>query len=101
MARRKKPRNQVVRAPKLPKSFQQVNPNAAGIDCGATEHYVAVPEDRDAQPVRKFGTFTADLVALANWLVQCEIDTVAMESTGVYWIPLFEMLTARGINCFV
>lgn len=101
MARRKKSRNQAVRAPKLPKSLEQVNLNAAGIDCGATEHYVAVPEDRDAQPVRKFGTFTSDLAALVNWLVQCGIDTVAMESTGVYWIPLFEMLVARGIQCFV
>jgi transposase len=101
MARRKKSRNRAVRAPKLPKSLEQVNLNAAGIDCGATEHYVAVPEDRDAQPVRKFGTFTSDLAALVDWLVQCGIDTVAMESTGVYWIPLFEMLEVRGIRCFV
>jgi transposase len=101
MARRKRSRNQAVRAPKLPKSLQQVNLNAAGIDCGATEHYVAVPEDRDAQPVRKFGTFTSDLVALVRWLVQCRIDTVAMESTGVYWIPLYEMLVARGIKCLI
>lgn len=101
MARRKKARNRAVRAPKLPKSLQQVNLNAAGVDCGATEHYVAVPEDRDSQPVRKFGTFTADLVALVNWLVQCGVDTVAMESTGVYWIPLYEMLDAHGIKCFV
>lgn len=101
MARRKISRNRPVDAPKLPKSLQRVNLNAAGIDCGATEHYVAVPEDRDARPVRKFGTFTADLIALVNWLVQCGVDTVAMESTGVYWIPLFEMLAARGMKCFV
>jgi transposase len=101
MARRKKSRNQVVRAPKLPKSLERVNLNAAGIDCGATEHYVAVPEDRDSQPVRKFGTFTVDLMALISWLVQCHINTVALESTGVYWIPLYEMLVKHGIECFV
>jgi transposase len=101
MARRKKSRNRPVKAPKLPASLQQVNLNAAGIDCGATEHHVAVPEDRDAQPVRKFGTFTADLITLCDWLQRCGIDTVAMESTGVYWIPLYEMLVARGVKCFV
>lgn len=85
-----------VPAPGLPKSLQQVNLNAAGIDCGATEHFVAVPEDRDPQPVRSFSTFTADLIALADWLEQCGIDTVAMESTGVYWIPVYELLEARG-----
>jgi transposase len=85
-------------APGLPKSLQQVNLNAAGIDCGASEHFVAVPEDRDPQPVRAFGTFTADLIALADWLEQCGIDTVAMESTGVYWIPLYELLEARGFT---
>jgi len=83
-------------APGLPKSLQQVHLNAAGIDCGATAHFVAVPEDRDLQPVRAFSTFTAHLIALADWLEQCGIDTVAMESTGVYWIPLYELLEARG-----
>jgi transposase len=77
---------------------QPFNPNAAGIDCGATEHFVAVPQDRDLEPVRSFRTFTADLYALADWLQQCRIDTVAMESTGVYWIPLFEILEARGFE---
>jgi transposase len=101
MARRKKPRNHPVKAPQLPASLQRVNLNAAGIDCGATEHYVAVPEDRDAEPVRKFGTFTADLHTLCNWLKRCGIDTVVMESTGVYWIPLYEVLVARGIKCSV
>ena len=72
--------------------------NAAGVDCGAAQHYVAVPQDRDAQPVRCFGTFTADLVALADWLKQCGITTVAMESTGVYWIALFDLLVARGFD---
>jgi transposase len=88
----------VVPAPGLPKSLQQVNLNAAGIDCGATEHFVAVPEDRDPQPVRAFSTFTADLIALADWLERCGSDTVAMESTGVYWIPLYELLEARGFT---
>lgn len=101
MARRKKSRNHAVPAPKLPRVLERINHNAAGIDCGADEHYVAVPDDRDASPVRKFGTFTSDLIALVNWLVQCGIDTVALESTGVYWIPLHDLIVERGIRCFV
>ena len=66
--------------------------NAAGIDLGARELYVAVPPDRDAEPVRRFGTFTEDLHRMAEWLRGCGITTVAMESTGVYWIPPFEIL---------
>ena len=80
---------------------QLVHPHAAGIDCGATQHFVAVPPDRDPQPVRAFRTFTADLHALADWLEQCGIDTVAMESTGVYWIALFEILEARGFKTYL
>jgi transposase len=72
-------------------------PNAAGIDVGSAQHYVAVPAQRCAQPVREFGCFTEDLIALADWLVQCGVDTVAMESTGVYWIGLHEVLEARGL----
>src|SRR5438094_868763 len=72
--------------------------NAAGIDVGATEHWVAVPEDRDEEPVRRFGAFTADLYALAAWLRQCQIETVVMESTGVSWIALFEVLEERGFD---
>jgi transposase len=98
MARHRKIRNEPVKAPAQPKSFRKVNPNAAGIDCGSDEHYVAVPEDRDPQPVRRFGAFTADLIALAAWLQTCRIDTVAIESTGVYWIPLYEILEAHGIH---
>lgn len=96
---KKRPQRRVghaVLAPGLPKSLQQVHLNAAGIDCGATAHVVAVPEDRDRQPVRAFSTFTAHLIALADWLEPCGIDTVAMESTGVYWIPLYARLEARG-----
>jgi len=78
--------------------LKRIQPDAAGIDCGATSHYVAVPEDRDPQPVRAFSTFTADLHRLADWLVQCGIKTVAMESTGVYWIPVHEVLEARGLE---
>ena len=66
-----------------------LNLNAAGIDIGSREHYVAVPFDRDPKPVQSFKTFTCDLNRLADWLQACRIDTVAMESTGVYWIPLF------------
>lgn len=76
--------------------LDHLNPNAAGIDCGAAEHYVAVPPDRDATAVRVFPTFTADLQALADWLARCRVTHVAMEATGVYWIPVFEILEARG-----
>ncbi|HOB97104.1 MAG TPA: IS110 family transposase, partial [Aquabacterium sp.] len=74
------------------------HPNAAGIDIGSASHYVAVPPDRDDDPVREFASFTADLHRLADWLRDCGVDTVAMESTGVYWIPLFELLDARGFT---
>ena len=73
-------------------ALEQINPNAAGIDIGGGEVYVAVPPDRDEDCVRSFPTFTADLQRLADWLKTCRIETVAMESTGVYWIPLFEIL---------
>jgi hypothetical protein len=73
---------------KGPSLLERVNPNAAGIDCGSAEHYVALPQDRDDEPVRRFKTFTADLHRLADWLVGCRIETVAMESTSVYWIPI-------------
>jgi transposase len=75
-----------------------VNPNAAGIDCGSETHYVAVPPDRDATPVRAFSTFTTDLQRLADWLTACGVTSVAMESTGVYWIPLYELLEGRGFD---
>ena len=73
--------------------------DAAGIDIGAEEIYVAVPPDRDVESTRKFGTFTRDLNTLAEWLDRCRIRTVAMESTGVYWIPLFQILEERGFRC--
>lgn len=74
------------------------HPNACGIDIGNTAHYVAVPADRDDVPVREFASFTVDLNAIAEWLKACGVDTVAMESTGVYWIPLFELLESRGFT---
>src|SRR3982751_6552949 len=74
-----------------------VFPNAAGLDIGSAEIVVAVPPDRDAEPVRVFQTFTADLHALVAWLVACGIDTVVMESTGVFWIPIYELLEQHGI----
>ena len=79
-----------------------LEPNAAGIDVGAREMFVAVPPGRDEKPVRVFATFTEDLERLTDWLEQCGVTTVALESTGVYWIPLFEILEQRGIRpCLV
>ena len=75
-----------------------VNPNAAGIDAGSEHHFVSVPEDRCEEPVRTFGTFTSDLHAIADWLTACNITTVAIEATGVYWIPLHEILEQRGLK---
>jgi transposase len=74
-----------------------IHPNAAGLDIGASEIVVAVPPERDPEPVRVFATFTPDLHALVTWLVRCGIDTVAMESTGIYWVPVFELLEQQGI----
>jgi transposase len=75
-----------------------VNDDAAGLDVGATFHIVAIPADRDAEPVRTFQSFTADLHALADWLQSVGIRTIAMESTGVYWIPVYEILEQRGFE---
>jgi transposase len=78
--------------------LDRIRPNSAGIDCGSRHHYVAVPPDRDPEPVRRFSTFTADLHRLADWLVSCRIDTVAMESTGVYWMTIYDILEEKGIE---
>ena len=78
-----------------------VYPNAAGRDIGSSEIVVAVPAQRDAEPVRVFQTFTPDLHALVAWLLSCGIDTVAMESTGVFWIPIYELLAAAGITPYL
>lgn len=96
--RRSKTKSKSINVPKLPPHLQHMNLNAAGIDIGSERHMVAVPEGRDTVSVREFGTFTADLEALATWLKQCGITSVAMESTGVYWIPLFELLERHGFE---
>ncbi len=88
------------RAPQavVPPKLGVQNRAAAGVDIGAEEMWVSVPAERAAQPVRAFGTFTPDLYALADWLGQCQVTSVALESTGVYWIPLYEVLEARGME---
>nr|WP_061509763.1 IS110 family transposase [Endozoicomonas montiporae] len=78
--------------------LEKINLFAAGIDIGSESHFVAVPEELDEQPVRSFGCFTADLEAMADWLVKLGITTVVMESTGIYWIPAFEILESRGLD---
>lgn len=89
--KKKNPKNQFI---------DQIHLNAAGIDIGSKAHYVAVPpgRDREGKDVRSFASFTADLYELARWLKKCKIDKVAMESTGVYWIPLFEILDSQGFD---
>ena len=81
-----------------PSVLDRINPNVAGIDCGSAEHFVAVPPDRDPTPVQSFPTFTSDLQRLADWLTPCRVTSVAMEATGVYWIPIYEILEARGFE---
>ena len=79
-------------------SLPVLHRHAAGIDIGATFHVVAVPPGSDAEPVRSFRSFTGDLYRLADWLASVGITTIAMESTGVYWIPVFEILESRGFE---
>jgi len=81
--------------------MEQVYPNAAGLDIGASEIMVAIPADREGETVRGFGTYTPDLRDLANWLQSQGVTHVAMESTGVYWIPIFELLEERGFSVIV
>ena len=87
-----------LKSPKSRQALSLTHPNAAGIDIGSATHFVAVPPDRDDEPVREFSSFTTDLNRLADWLDACRVDTVAMESTGVYWIALFELLESRGFT---
>src|SRR5712671_252658 len=82
-------------------SLEVVHPDAAGIDIGNESHYVAVPPTRDSQPVRRFGCTTAELKAMAQWLKQCGIRTVAMQSTGVYWIAVYDILEAAGAEVYL
>ena len=79
-------------------ALKQINLNAAGLDIGAAEIYVAVPEGCGTESVRCFQTYTRSLHALADWLQACGVDTVAMESTGIYWIPIYEILDQRGFE---
>jgi transposase len=81
--------------------LEVVHPHAAGIDVGNGAHYVAVRPERDPQPVRRFECFTQDLHRLADWLRTCGVKTVAMQSTGVYWIPIYEILEERGIEVYL
>ena len=81
-----------------PSVLERLQVDVAGIDCGAAEHFVSVPPDRDPSPVQSFRTFTADLERLADWLVACRVTSVAMEATGVYWIPVYDILEARGLE---
>jgi transposase len=95
----KKPKSKSKRDRRSEKALlEKIHLHAAGIDIGARQHFVAVPAERDPKPVRSFGTFTSDLHRLADWLRECGIETVAMESTGVYWIPVFQILEARGLE---
>jgi len=82
----------------LNEQWEKIHPHAAGIDIGAREIFVCVPSDRDPEPVRRFGTKTPDLEALAKWLKDCRMDTVAMEATGIYWIGCFQLLEREGLN---
>lgn len=89
------PRNKMM---KTAKQFQHINPQAAGIDVGSRSHFVAVPEGASEQSVREFSSFTDDLYQMADWLIACGVTTVAMESTGIYWIPIFEILESKGLE---
>src|SRR6266481_3614757 len=82
-------------------SLEVVHPDAGGIDIGNESHYVAVPPSRDSQPVRRFGCTTAELKAMADWLKQCGIRTVAMQSTGVYWIAVYDILEQAGLEVYL
>src|SRR5246127_1203704 len=82
-------------------SLEVIHPDAAGIDIGNESHYVAVPPNRDSQPVRRFGCTTAELKAMAAWLQQCRMRTVAMQSTGVYWIALYDILEQAGLEVYL
>ena len=83
------------------KQEDEVFPHAAGIDVGASSHWVAVPAHLAGEPVREFGAMTDDLNAMADWLIACGVDTVALEFTGVYWIPVFEVLEQRGLKVWL
>ena len=83
------------------RGMSRVNPNAAGVDIGAVEIVACVSRDENTQVVKSFGNYTVDLQALAQWLRRFQVKTVALESTGVYWIPLFEELERQSFECLL
>ena len=83
------------------KQLAVIHSNAAGLDIGAREIWACIPPDRAGETVRPFGTFTPDLYQMADWLEESGVDTVAMESTGVYWLPSYEILEARGFKVYL
>ncbi len=83
------------------RTLEIVHPDAAGIDVGGSEHWVAISPDRDSEPVRRFGCFTADLREMGRWLVEKGVRSVAMQSTGVYWMPVFEILEQQGLEVYL
>jgi transposase len=91
------PKKKQLKRDRIRKHLEQVNLFAAGIDIGSRSHFVSVPEELDHEPVREFASFTGDLNRMADWLVEMGIQTVAMESTGIYWIPAYEILEERGL----
>src|SRR5258705_4044679 len=86
---------------RVDRPMPMVHPNAAAIDIGATMHMAAVRADRAPEPVRSFGTFTADLHRLVDWFTECGGETAAMESPSGYWIPIFDLFRARGVPGFL
>lgn len=89
-----------VYSPRIP-GLEIVHPDAAGIDVGNQAHYVAVRPDRDAEPVRRFECFTADLYRLVAWLKKCRVKTIVLQSTGVYWIPLYDIMEEQGFEVYL
>ena len=94
-------RSLAVPVPASPAPLTVINPDAAGIDVHSDMHMVCVPADRDANPVRQFGANTIDLQEIAAWLKKCGVKTIALESTGIYWIPLFELLESEGFEVWL
>jgi transposase len=102
--RQKKPTDQPKRSVEKKvdwKALEIVHPDAAGIDVGSSEHWVAISPDRDPEPVRRFGCFTAELREMGRWLVEKGVRSVAMQSTGVYWMPVFEILEQQGLEVYL
>ena len=95
-----KPKQNQPKVPSL-ETLDVVHPHAAAVDIGSREIWVSLPPDRAGETVRCFGTFPPDLESLVHWLLENRVDTVAMESTGVYWIPLFELLEAHHIQAYL